>query len=88
MTNSRHEARHPLPISNGYGYSTGEGASVYCGRCDDTFAPDAEWVGRYFTARRDRLARDRHLGPGARTDAAAELDRSEGAMLAEQGINH
>ncbi len=51
----RHEARHQLPISNGYGFScdaqgTINAVSVHCGRCRDSFLPDAEWVERYFSS--------------------------------------
>lgn len=52
-----HNARHQLPISNGYGSGMG-GIEVYCGRCDGLYRPDAEWVARYFAARRSAAARE------------------------------
>lgn len=77
-----HAGRHQLPISNGYGGGLGNPITVYCGRCDDYFRPDTEWVGRYFAARRRRVEADTYLGPGARADALAELDRRESDALA------
>lgn len=79
MTN--HEARHSLPISNGYGYSSGGPVNVYCGRCRDYFHPDAEWVDRHFAMRRSRIEGDARLAPGARADALAELDQQRAALL-------
>ena len=73
---------HQLPVSNGYSGGFGGTIVVYCGRCDDCFRPDAEWVRRYFLARRRRVEADTYLGPGARADVLAELDRRESDVLA------
>ena len=78
-----HTGNHALPISNGYGGGwMGVPISVYCGRCDGTYRPDVEWATRYFAARRRKVEQDARLGPGARADALAELDRRESEALA------
>ena len=76
-----HTRTHSLPTSNGYGHGP-DGMGVYCGRCNDTFRPDADWAVRYFMARRRRVEADTHLGPGARADALAELNRRESEVIA------
>ena len=80
MTN--HEARHSLPISNGYSYGGGGPVTVYCGRCHAYFQPAAEWADSHFAMRRRRVESDARLTPGGRADSLAELDQQKAALLA------
>jgi hypothetical protein len=86
-TPQRHAATHSLPISNGYsGGWSAEGGwrySVYCGRCQDTFAPDLEWAERYFAARRHSA--DRSLATGYLT-GGQHLDMTDDLAAEEKKI--
>ena len=60
----KHTANHGLPATTGYGITSdaaGRTVTVYCGRCRDEFAADADWARRYLEARTralDRAAAD------------------------------
>jgi hypothetical protein len=58
-----HEASHALPVSNGWGSSSGRGITVWCGRCKDAYAADEEWVNRYYDAERRDHERGRAFDP-------------------------
>lgn len=80
----RHEAAHGLPVSNGWGMSSGGPPSVWCGYCRDTFVVDAEWVRRYYATRRDRVEQARARGrltAGQHLDALQGIDADEAMLL-------
>jgi hypothetical protein len=55
----KHDARHPLPISNGWSGGTRDGQELHpttwCGRCKGNFEVDDDWIDRYLEMKRGRL---------------------------------
>lgn len=52
----KHEAKHDLPVSNGWSGSSSRGVIVHCGRCKGYFTPDRAWANRYYDTQARRLA--------------------------------
>lgn len=62
----KHEAKHLLPISTGYGQQgvgdRAQSIAVYCGRCDNRFDIDADWVDRWVAFELREVERQRGKG--------------------------
>jgi hypothetical protein len=62
----RHEAKHPLPISTGYNARSSSSGYDYirvqCGRCNDNFDIDADWIDRWAAFELREVERQRGKG--------------------------
>lgn len=89
-----HISGHELPITTGYGY-VGLGpeskpeVSVWCGRCQGVFRPDADWAMRYFASqhyRLDGLLERGRITRGQHLDATDQLAEERDRLLRILGV--